>query len=404
LNEDSDEPDIKNRKKKKDTKSNKKEKEFSKDFTYSPFFPYPMHEMMQSKAKRRRRTAIENAAKVAYENLKARAKPVFKIFSPRDYLLKGDLDHSLKMKKGFVPSFAEIIAEAEKFILNNPVLEKLNKQDEYEKNMHFVPKYLDKNLTPENYLFSFMPKVEDAVYPGYITEQYPLREDDHVLVELHDQAESIRSKGYVPDPKDMSLKVYSLVKNDPYHMHFLNNHIKFWNECIRETVESQNFEKEIRAKPAIPWEYIDVPQVPIIRPVRDRKVAPDSEGYISAPGKRKRSYAVASIRPGTGIISINGKNLLAYCPDHVSRERIVRPFTVTRLTGMYDVKARVRGGGVMGQSQAVQLAVARVIAKIHPDANPILHDSEVMRRDPRQVERKKTSKFKARKSYTYVKR
>ncbi|OMJ95494.1 hypothetical protein SteCoe_1088 [Stentor coeruleus] len=382
----------------------KKKPHFPKKFYSDPYNSPYLIQKIKYKENRHGKKHIINAAKSAYEVYKNKNEKIFKDFCPVDYLKKADFEYNLRIRHGLAPSFLDVITEAEKIIAQNPILKKVSKKDDYQRNMHFVPRYLDKTLTPDDYIWSFFPNKNKATYPGYVTGKYDYREDDKTLTEIHDMAEMTKSRGFTPDSQDMSLKALSIIKNDPYHMHYLNNHIMYWLDCMKETVEGKNNEGEAKAAPMIPWEYIPMPDLRNLRAQRNKNDQANSEGYIVSYGKRKRAYAWAYLRPGTGQITINNTSLIKYCPDFVSRERIIRPFRVTRLSGMYDAKLFVKGGGFMGQSQALQMAIARVIGKFYPGALEVMHEHSLMTRDPRQVERKKTSKHKARKSYAYVKR
>lgn len=360
------------------------------------------HETLSLKLKQRKKN-IYNATKLVESKFKKRAFPIFFKSTPKGYFQSVDYEYDMKLNKGLVPTFAELIVEAEKLILSNPKLQKLNERDEYERNKHFVPRYLDKTLTPENYFWSFVPKHEVSQFPGYITGLLPFREDPDNLVEMTDLSNKIANKGYHPNPKDFSVKVYSLVKNDPYHMHYLNNHIKFWNESLRENLEN-NGSRDVKSRPMIPWEYIHAtPPKVFKRPDSGQQVL-DEEGYSKGYGKRKDAKARAYVRPGTGIITVNGKNLIQYSPNVVVRDRIVLPFRATGLVATFDAKILAYGGGIMGQAHAIQLAVARALTKYYPLSPKVLHEHCLLTVDPRRVERKKTNKYKARKSYTWVKR
>jgi len=103
-------------------------------------------------------------------------------------------------------------------------------------------------------------------------------------------------------------------------------------------------------------------------------------------------------------IIINNAPLSQYFPLQSDRERIVRPFKISGLTGAYNVFAIVRGGGTTGQSGAVSLGIAKALAAHVPEIEALLRRAKLMRRDPRMVERKKTGRPGARAAYTWVKR
>jgi small subunit ribosomal protein S9 len=365
---------------------------------------YWTREELSKTKKRTTYTTIKNVAKLIKENYKNKNNDIFPTYTPDGKLQSYDFEYNYKIKKGFAPSFREVMVEAEKIIASDSNLKLLHQRDQYEQNNHFIPRYLDKEITSQDYFWTFMPKPEESVYPGYMKKSPPFREDPKTLTEITDSFNKMVAQGYVEDSKDTSLKVYSLIKNDPYHMHFLNNQIKYWKEAIRESVIDFPKGTDKKSVPMIPWEYITPIRKKVFKSDYHGKQVLDKEGYSSGFGKRKRSRAFAYLKPGFGEVTINGLNLINYFTDLVSRNRIIQPFIATGIVGTFDAKVRVYGGGYMGQSQAIQLAISRAITKYLPGTQSVLHENDLMTRDSRNVERKKMSKYKARKSYTYVKR
>jgi len=89
--------------------------------------------------------------------------------------------------------------------------------------------------------------------------------------------------------------------------------------------------------------------------------------------------------------------------DHLEKTLKV-PFYVTETVGKYNVKARVRGGGFTGQMEAVRLGIARALIGANDEYRTPLKQAGLLTRDPREVERKKINRRKARKSEQYSKR
>lgn len=125
---------------------------------------------------------------------------------------------------------------------------------------------------------------------------------------------------------------------------------------------------------------------------------------IQAVGRRKSAVARVTMRPGTGVWRINGRELEEYFPMHRHREVVERPIGVTSAEGTYDMQVRVRGGGPTGQAGAVQLAVARALVEADPDQRQALRSHGLLTRDARTVERKKPGQPKARKRFQFSKR
>ena len=123
-----------------------------------------------------------------------------------------------------------------------------------------------------------------------------------------------------------------------------------------------------------------------------------------ATGRRKTAVAQVRLLPGNGNITINGKPFEEYFPVELYRLNALKPFEATKSEGKYDCLIRVKGGGKSGQTGAVQLAIARALAKIDEETHDTLRDSGLLTRDPRMVERKKYGQKKARKRFQFSKR
>ena len=125
---------------------------------------------------------------------------------------------------------------------------------------------------------------------------------------------------------------------------------------------------------------------------------------FQAVGRRKTSVARVLLRPGTGAWSINGRGLDDYFPRPAHRSRIEEPLTTTESEGVFDVRVRVRGGGLTGQADAIRLGLARALAVEDEDRRIALRSSGMLTRDARKVERKKPGRPKARKRFQFSKR
>jgi len=128
------------------------------------------------------------------------------------------------------------------------------------------------------------------------------------------------------------------------------------------------------------------------------------EAQIQTVGRRKRSVARVLLRPGKGEWTVNGRTVADYFPRPTHQIRIVEPLKVTGLDGTFDVMIRVRGGGLSGQSDAVRMGLARALVKHDEEHRPVLREHGLLTRDPRQVERKKPGRPKARKRFQFSKR
>ncbi|XP_042379502.1 30S ribosomal protein S9, mitochondrial-like [Zingiber officinale] len=130
----------------------------------------------------------------------------------------------------------------------------------------------------------------------------------------------------------------------------------------------------------------------------------DEKGRAYGTGRRKCSVARVWIKPGDGTFIVNDKQFDVYFPILDHRAELLRPFTVTKTLGLWDVNCTVKGGGVSGQVGAIRLGISRALQCWEPGLRPYLKAAGYLTRDPRVVERKKPGKAKARKSFQWVKR
>jgi small subunit ribosomal protein S9 len=140
----------------------------------------------------------------------------------------------------------------------------------------------------------------------------------------------------------------------------------------------------------------------VAAPLRDREV--DAQGRSYATGRRKDAVARVWVKPGTGKITINGRDQETYFARPTLRLVINQPFTVTDRAGQYDVVATVRGGGLSGQAGAVKHGIAQALSKFEPELRSTVKAEGFLTRDSRVVERKKYGKAKARRSFQFSKR
>ena len=122
-------------------------------------------------------------------------------------------------------------------------------------------------------------------------------------------------------------------------------------------------------------------------------------------GTRKSSRAFVVITtPGSGKVLINNREFIEYFSQDHSRYEVLKPLISADKTCEVDLKVFVYGGGVQGQATAASVAVAKALVKAFPELHRAFYEEYMFWIDPRQVERKKTGKYKARKGYTYVRR
>ena len=125
---------------------------------------------------------------------------------------------------------------------------------------------------------------------------------------------------------------------------------------------------------------------------------------IHTIGRRKASVARIYMAKGKGNITVNGKDFKEYFPVDTMQFKLEQPFKISDLSGKFDVKVNVDGGGTTGQAEAIRLAISRALCELDADNRPALKAEGLLTRDARVVERKKPGQKKARKKFQWVKR
>lgn len=121
-------------------------------------------------------------------------------------------------------------------------------------------------------------------------------------------------------------------------------------------------------------------------------------------GRRKTSSARVFLKPGTGKITINGKDPKIFLPYLSKRKEALKPLYLAKENKSVDLYITVKGGGITGQSEAIRHGLARVLTEYSSGHRPLLKKEGLLTRDSRMVERKKAGLHKARKSTQFTKR
>ncbi|PZQ46682.1 MAG: 30S ribosomal protein S9 [Rhodovulum sulfidophilum] len=143
---------------------------------------------------------------------------------------------------------------------------------------------------------------------------------------------------------------------------------------------------------------------PVAEVAITREPKRDSLGRSYATGKRKDAVARVWIKPGSGKVIVNKKEMDVYFARPVLRMVIGQAFTVAGVEGQFDVFATVKGGGLSGQAGAVKHGISQALQLYEPSLRPALKAAGFLTRDSRVVERKKYGKRKARRSFQFSKR
>ena len=125
---------------------------------------------------------------------------------------------------------------------------------------------------------------------------------------------------------------------------------------------------------------------------------------IHTIGRRKEAVARIYLSKGKGNITVNGKDFKEYFPVDTMQYKLEQPFKIADLSGKFDVKVNVGGGGTTGQAEAIRLAISRALCELDIENRPALKSEGLLTRDARIVERKKPGQKKSRKKFQWVKR
>ncbi len=131
---------------------------------------------------------------------------------------------------------------------------------------------------------------------------------------------------------------------------------------------------------------------------------PEGVHYIWGTGRRKKAIARVRIRPGSGKILINKRDIGIYFTQEKDRASAVSPLNAIKMAASWDVWVNAGGGGTTGQADAVKLGLARALCKAMPESERTLRDNGLLTRDARIVERKKYGQRGARRRFQFSKR
>ena len=145
-------------------------------------------------------------------------------------------------------------------------------------------------------------------------------------------------------------------------------------------------------------------EAPVVEEAVNREPVRDEYGRAYATGKRKDAVARVWIKPGSGKVEVNGKEMNVYFARPVLQMILRQPFSVAGVEDQFDVMATVKGGGLSGQAGAVKHGISKALQLFDPTLHPSLKAAGFLTRDSRVVERKKYGKRKARRSFQFSKR
>jgi small subunit ribosomal protein S9 len=124
----------------------------------------------------------------------------------------------------------------------------------------------------------------------------------------------------------------------------------------------------------------------------------------NAVGRRKEAVTRVFITKGSGNIQVNNKDYKTYFSQIYLQNQVEAPLRALDALDKFDIQINAQGGGLKGQAEAAKLGIARALLEINAEYRPLLKAESLLKRDPREVERKKFGHKKARKSFQFSKR
>jgi small subunit ribosomal protein S9 len=125
---------------------------------------------------------------------------------------------------------------------------------------------------------------------------------------------------------------------------------------------------------------------------------------VNALGRRKAAVARVVLSDGKGKITVNNRDYKEYFGAETLQYVVTQPLVVLNAVDKYDISVNLDGGGVKGQAEAIRLGITRALVKIDAESKSVLKANGFVTRDPREVERKKPGRPKARKRFQFSKR
>ena len=125
---------------------------------------------------------------------------------------------------------------------------------------------------------------------------------------------------------------------------------------------------------------------------------------INATGRRKAAVARVFLNEGKGKITINGQDYKEYFTTEILQYVITQPLNLVDAADKYDINVNLEGGGFKGQAEALRLGISRALVIADEENKKTLKSNGFLTRDPREVERKKSGRPKARKRFQFSKR
>lgn len=125
---------------------------------------------------------------------------------------------------------------------------------------------------------------------------------------------------------------------------------------------------------------------------------------VNTLGRRKTAVARIYLSEGKGNITVNKRDYKEYFPTLALQYIVTQPLALLEVQEKYDIKVTLEGGGPKGQAEALRLAITRALMEVDEESRKELKTAGFVTRDPREVERKKPGRPKARKRFQFSKR
>lgn len=212
------------------------------------------------------------------------------------------------------------------------------------------------------------------------------------------------SIGMLTPEEHQEIALFHSMKQDPYYKHHLRTHLSRYADEISGTTLKTALPSAINPNDFTKFDRINLFDFRRTLQQKPREPKLDDKGKAWGFGKRKSAAAVVNVRAGSGRVMVNGKPMTSYFHMPEQRHKLLTPLVVTSYTCMLDVNIRVWGGGTSGQCEAIIPALSRALQNYDVSTRRPLKNLDMLKTDPRRVERKKPGLIKARKGQVYRRR
>ncbi|CAI2385179.1 unnamed protein product [Moneuplotes crassus] len=301
-------------------------------------------------------------------------------------------------KKTSIQDVGEVLDDLiREYEANNP---------EYEGNIEpesLYKEYTSPELFPHLYHVLETRRVIPSQYDARERGEGKIFKETFEEVDKNDQ-ERDHSLESLDEHEKIEMQIYSSIKRDPYYKHYVYNCLRHESEYLNAksndlsmAIAADNYNMRVKFDP------IEIPDLETKGYLRDF-VEKITNGKAWGSGRRKTARAICAVKPGSGVITVNGKPIQDYFLLPHQRRLIVAPIKTANYTSVLDFELWVKGGGTSGQVGACLPAIAKALSRFDPQVRKKMELHRFVYSDGRVRERQHYGKKRARKGRVYKRR